>query len=171
MYDKCQRYSQIKNDISLIDKIPNKEELVKFAEWKKHVTKHRLADGIFYGILISFFALGMMLPVLWAVDIVGESIYFCAVPILIFYIWGVTICIKGYLRAQSWEIDYCKTGKVHDKYSIRITRSETKFYIIVLANDELLKIRTKGGDYSSLKINDDVIVFSIKGEDLDVMKK
>ena len=83
----------------------------------------------------------------------------------------MTICIKRYLRAQSWEIDYCKTGKVHDKYSIRITRTETKFYIIVLVNEELFKIRTQGGDYSSLKINDDVIVFSIKGQNLDVMKK
>ena len=86
MYDKCQRYLEIKNDISLIDKIPNEEELVKFEEWKKNVTKYRLVDGIFYGIMISFFACGMMLPVLWGVDIVGESIYLCAIPILVFYI-------------------------------------------------------------------------------------
>ena len=97
--------------------------------------------------------------------------------------------IREYIKSKSWKMDYCKYGKVIDKYIVikryangrgRIKR-DYQYYAIVSIDEQLLKIRIRSiKNYYSLEINEDpmvffndnAIVFFIEGKnELNVIKK
>ena len=59
-------------------------------------------------------------------------------------------------------MECCNYGKVIDKYTMPRGNSRD-YYIVVNVNSSDIKIKSKSYEYRLLDINDEVIVFSIEG--------
>ena len=201
--EKVKKYSHISeiSDRFFIDKIPNEEDLTKFEEWKKitinEIFKSCMSKWNIAFLTLLMISISMIISIkyidnvtakLLISDSTNKSTRQIMIMLILFAIVLVLILvflIRGYINSKSWKMDYCKYGKVVDKYiwnEINIGGRNRKFYYaIVLIDEQLFKIRIRSiKNYNSLEINEDprvfikdnAIVFFIKGKkELNVMKK
>lgn len=205
MNDKEKKYSHIDeiSDRPFIDKIPNENDLAKYEEWKKIIRNERLKKRMvvwttaFIGsLMISFFMIRLAkwtdhVTTTFSTSDTGDQwIYYIIIMLtLLANMLALGFIIREYIKSKSWKMDYCKYGKVIDKYIVikryangrgRIKR-DYQYYAIVSIDEQLLKIRIRSiKNYYSLEINEDpmvffndnAIVFFIEGKnELNVIKK
>lgn len=160
MSEKRKKYLHLKNDKNLIgEKLPNKSDLECFEKWKQGTKKDKLLTIIMSSFIIIIVYGALFVTGVFLESELKEKIF--GIISLLIFIYFVYYLIKKYINIKFWEMEYCNYGKVVDKY--KTPRGDYHDYnIVVEVNDNKLKIKSKR-EYFSLNVNDDVVVFSIKG--------
>lgn len=161
MNGKSEKYRHLKNDKSLIGgKMPNDLDFKNFERWKKMVRSKRLQLIIFSSSFIIFIYIIFFVTGVFADAELKEKIF----GILCFFVFAFFeyFLIKQYLVSKSMKMEYCNYGKVIDKYKV-VKGKRKKYCIIVEVNDNTLKFNSKY-EYWLLNINDEVMVFSVEGQ-------
>ena len=160
MNEKSRKYLHLKNDKNLIGgQTPKESDLENFEKWKKRMRKNKLQLIILSSfILILVYGMLLITGVFLEAEL-KEKIF--GIGSLFIFLYFESVLIKQYLYVKSWKMEYCTYGKVIDKYTMP-KGDRRDYYIVIHVNDNELKVNSKS-EYSLLNIDDDVIVFSIEG--------
>lgn len=157
MNEKYKQYYYTKNDKNLINQqIPTENDLRKFEEWKilkrKELLFSCMASLIFSCIMI----------------IVSIALESKVIGIILLMLSGLLIfsSVKKYITSKKWKPEYCDYGKIIDKFITYDGKNnkEDDYYVIILVNQNELKVKIKKNEYQNLELNDEVIIYAIQSE-------
>lgn len=161
MNEKSKKYLYFKNDKSLIGgKIPKESDLETFEQWKKRTRKKILELIIISStILIIIYTILLTTGIFLEAEL-KEKIF--GIISLLIFTYAEYVLIKRYFNAKTWKMECCNYGKVIDKYTMPRGNSRD-YYIVANVNSNDIKIKSKSYEYRLLDINDEIVVFSIEG--------
>ena len=153
MNEKYHDYFEVGKSKDLIKKNSlTEEDLLVFEKLKANeIQEHKrgcIAMTIFFAIivLIALFS-----------DIISGIIFFVIFALIDFFI------IKYYLNLKHLTPEYCDYGMVTDKF-VKYEKGDNDHYIIISANNNLIKFKLPLYEYNSIEINDEVILFAFKNK-------
>lgn len=150
--EKYYEYFEVGKNKGLIEKHALTEnDLLIFKKLRNYEIKESKKGCI---IITIFFAIIILLA--FTGDIFSGMIFLVVFSTIDFF------AIKHHFNLKNFEPEYCDYGIVTDKF-IKKEKGDDDRYIIINANNNLIKFKRNFNEYNAIEINDEVVLFAIKG--------